>query len=409
MGWIARGMMVAALAFSAPAHADDAADLAALVRANSWPVAAGKVGLTGPGAERIVAWSGDAQFFLLGENHGNAGMARFATAVSRSLAAKGYRYTAVEADPLVTGIMSERLRNGGAAGFTAWLAADQRNRAIPFYSWSEEADFILASLDRGPVWGLDQTFLAATHVHLDAIAAASRSVAVKALAATLAAEARKDVMGFLPSIDVARLRALREAMPRNESAAAVRLAEQLIESAEIYKPFTGGTGSAYVANLRRETMMKSLFMENYRAALQRDGKPPRVLLKFGSNHLARGLSPTHVPSLGSFLAENALGMLRKPVFNLRMICGPGTQQTMFDATSYDCAGDEFAPVAAAFKPFLLGSGDTLIDLRPLRDHPRWWKDWPQDAKDIVWSYDALVVIGTSGGSHFLAPLPSKPQ
>ncbi|MES2444723.1 MAG: hypothetical protein V4574_18015 [Pseudomonadota bacterium] len=409
MGWIARGMMLAALAFAAPAQADDAADLAALVRANSWPVAAGEAGLSGPGAGRILDWSSGAQFFLLGENHGNAGMARFATALSRSLAGQGYRYTAVETDPLVTGIMTGRLRSGGKPALAAWLAADQRNRAIPFYSWSEEADFITASLARGPVWGLDQSFIAAAHVHLDAIAAASRSPAVRALAGTLAAEARKDVMGFLGHVDVARLKALRLAMPRNENAAAVTLADQLIESAEIYGPFTGGTGSYYLANLRRETLMKTLFIANYRAALRRDGAPPRVLLKMGSNHLARGLSPTHMPSLGSFLAENALGMLGKPVFNLRMICGPGTQQTLFDFTTYDCAGDEFAPVAAAFKPFLQATGDTLIDLRPLRDRPGLWKDWPQDAKDIVWSYDALVVVGASGGSHFLAPLPPKPQ
>lgn len=409
MGWLARGMILAALAFAAPAHADDAADLAALVRANSWPVAAGPTGLSGPGAERIVAWSAGAQFFLLGENHGNAGMARFATAVSRSLAGQGYRYTAIEADPLVTGIMAELLRKGGKPEFTAWLAADQRNRAVPFYSWSEEADFIVASLERGPVWALDQSFIAAAHVHLDGIAAASRSPAVKALAAKLAADARRDVMGFLGSVDLSRLKALRVAMPRNENALAVTLAEQLIESAEIYKPFTGGPGSAYIANLRRETLMKTLFMANYRAALKQDGKPPRVLLKFGSNHLVRGLSPTHVPSLGSFLAENALGMLGKSVFNLRMMCGPDTQQILFDFSTHDCGGDEFAPVAAALQPFLVGSGDTLIDLRPLRDRPRLWKDWPQDAKDIVWSYDALVVVGASGGSHFLAPLPAKLQ
>ena len=405
---------IAAMLALAPgaAMASDAEDLAALVRANSWPVAAEASGLSGPGAAKILGWSGEAQFFLLGENHGNAGIARFATAVSRSLGPQGYRYTAVEADPLGVGIMSRQIRSGGKQGFAAWLAQDQRQRSIPFYVWSEEADFIVASLARGPVWGLDQSFIGATHTHLDAIAAGTRSPAVRAMAQKLAAEARANVLGFLGSVDIARLKALRAAMPRNEDAATATLADQLIESAGIYGPFTNGSGSAYVANLRRETMMKTLFMANFRAAMGRDGKPPKVLLKFGANHLARGLSPTHVPSFGSFLAENALGTLGKPVFNLRIMCGPGTLQTLFDNTAYDCAADEFAPVAAAFKPFLQASGDTLIDLRPLRDHPGLWKDWPQDAKDIVWSYDAVVIVGASGGSHFLAippPLPSKPQ
>ena len=66
---------------------------------------------------------------------------------------------------------------------------------------------------------------------------------------------------------------------------------------------------------------------------------------------------------------------------------------------------ERAPIAAAFKPYLAATGDTLFDLRPLRDRPRLWKDWPADAKELVWTYDAVVIIGASGPSHFLAPLP----
>src|SRR5262249_34162600 len=160
------------------------------------------------------------------------------------------------------------------------------------------------------------------------------------------------VTGFLGKVDVARLLALRAVMPYDEDPAVTALADQLIESAEIYAPFVTGRGAFYGANLRREKLMKTRVMANYPAALARDGKPPRVLLKFGSNHLMRGLSETRVPSLGSFVAENALGMLGKPVFNLRMICGPDTQQALFDASSQDCAEDEFAPVAAAFRPYL---------------------------------------------------------
>lgn len=401
MAWMKQLMLAAALLVPGVANAGHAEDLSALVTANRWAVVASETGLSGPGGERIAGWANGAQFFLLGENHGNAGMARFATSLSRSLAGLGFGYTAVEVDPLMSRLLVERL-GGGKPGFAAWLAADQRQRSIPFYVWDEEADFMLSSMARGPVWGLDQSFIAATHVHLDEIARLTRSAKARALATTMAGEARADVMGFLGKVDMARLTALRTAMANGDPA--IPLTNQLIESTLIYAPFTRDDGgSVYAGNLRRETMMKTNFIANLKMATKR-GVVPRVLLKFGSYHLARGLSPTHVPSLGNFVAETAQGM-GKSVFNLRMMCGPGTQQMMYDGSAFDCEADEFAPLAAAFKPYLIGSGDTVFDLRPLRDHPRLWKDWPAEAQELVWSYDAVVVIGASGPSHFLAPLP----
>jgi len=88
MAWVKRLLLAIALLFPGAASAGNAEDLSALVTANRWPVVAGPAGLSEPGGERIAGWAGGVQFFLLGENHGNAGMARFATALSRSLAAR---------------------------------------------------------------------------------------------------------------------------------------------------------------------------------------------------------------------------------------------------------------------------------------------------------------------------------
>ena len=402
MAWLKRLMLALALLFPGSAGAADSEDLARLIEANRWPVVAGETGLGGPGADRIAGWAGGAQHFLLGENHGNAGMARFATSLSMTLAGKGYGFTAVEADPFMTGEMV-RLLGGGKPAFAAWLGADQRQRAVPFYVWSEEADFILSAMRRGPVWGLDQSFLAAAHLHLDEIARLTRSPKARALATELAGEARKDVLGFIGKVDLNRLTALRTAMGKGDPA--IVLTDQFIESTIIYAPFVRSDGtSVYAGNLRRETMMKRLFQANLDAAARRTGKPPKVLLKFGANHLMRGLSMTHMPSFGSYIAETTLAKGGN-VFNLRMLCGPGTRQRLFDDSDYDCEADEWAPIAAAFKPYLAATGDTLFDLRPLRDRPRLWTDWPADAKELVWSYDAVVIIGPSGPSHFLSPLP----
>jgi hypothetical protein len=394
---------VAALLCAVPAAANDADDLSRLLRDNSWRVESTATGLSGPGAARIVDWSKDAQFFLLGENHGSAGIARFATGIAKALGPVGFRHTVVEADPLVTDRMVALLKRGGMPAFANWLATDQRERAVPFFMWREEADFAVAALANGPVWGVDQSFLAAAHVHLDAIAAQTRNRTAVAMAQTMAAEARADVIGWLAKVDRARIVALRDAIPARD-AAARRIADLLVQSAAIYSPFSGGQGSWHRANLKRETLMKRSFLGYYDTVVRRGGPPPRVLFKFGAWHLQRGLSETNVPSLGNFLAEVALARYDRPVFNLRVMCGPGAEQVMFDGRVASCA-DEFAPIAPAFGAALSVEGETLFDLRPLRDKPRLWRDWPAEAKRLVWTYDAVVVIRGGGAATFIAPPP----
>ena len=398
-GLAALGAMLAA----GPAEASDADDLARLLKENSWRVEAKAGELTGPGAARIVEWSRDAQFFLLGENHGSAGIARFATGVAKALGPVGFRHTVVEADPLVTDRMVALLKQGGMPAFANWLGTDQRHRAVPFFAWREEADFAVAALANGPVWGVDQSFLAAAHVHLDAIAAQTRDPKAKAMAKAMAAEAWADVIGWLTRVDRARIIALRDAIPTRD-AAARRIADLLLQSVAIYSPFSGGQGSWYRANLARETLMKRSFLGYYDAVAKRGGPPPRVLFKFGAYHMQRGLSDTQVPSFGNFLAEIALARYDRPVFNLRVMCGPGAEQIAFDGSVASCA-DEFAPLAPAFGAALAAEGETLFDLRPLRDKTRLWRDWPAEAKRLVWTYDAVVVIRGGGAAKFIAPPP----
>lgn len=386
-----------------PASASDAEDLARLLKDNSWRVEAEAGELSGPGAARIAAWSRDAQFFLLGENHGSAGIARFATGVAKALGREGFRHTVVEADPLVTDHMVRLLKQGGMPAFAHWLATDQRQRAVPFFAWREEADFVVAALANGPVWGVDQSFLAAAHVHLDAIAAQTRDPRARAMAQAMAAEARADVIGWLPKVDRARITALRDAIPARD-ATARRIADLLVQSAAIYSPFSGGQGSWHRANLARETLMKRSFLGYYDAATRRGSPPPRVLFKFGAWHLQRGLSETQVPSFGNFLAELALARYDRPVFNLRVVCGPGAEQVTFDGSVQSCA-DEFAPLAPALGTALSPDGETVFDLRPLRDKPRLWRDWPAEAKRLVWTYDAVAVIRGGGAARFIAPPP----
>lgn len=404
--WIA-----VAFVWSSAAAAAEPSALDALLAANRWPVTVSKQGLDGEGASRITAWADEAQFFMLGEDHGHAGLAHFATALSRTLGPRGYRHTAIEVDPLMTAKLAATMK-GGKASLTRYLAEDQRVLAMPFFGWSEEADFIATALEFGPLWGLDQTFIGAAHVHLDEIAALSRTPAVRAVAGQLAKAARARPLGLLGTIDVRELAALRQAMPPEEDPAARALTDQLIESSLIYEPFVRGQGSTYrskyAANLAREAMMKRYFLAAFTAAVKSEGKPPKVLLKFGANHLQRGLSSTRVPSLGNFLAEYAFSALGRPVFNLSMLCGPGGQMASFQGEATSCDAG-FRRVYGPLEPHLADQGATLFDLRPLRDRPDLWQSWPQEFKEWVWSYDAVVVVRGGGPSQTLVPrTPTRP-
>jgi hypothetical protein len=396
--WIALAFM---LVLPACAYGAEQNELETLLHANRWAVTASKQGLSGEGANRIAAWADEAQFFMLGEDHGSAGLAQFATALSRTLGQRGYRHTAIEVDPLMTAKLSMAMK-GGKAGLARYLAEDQRMLAIPFFGWSEEADFIGTALEFGPLWGLDQTFVGAAHVHLDEIGALSKTPAVRAMAAQLAKLARSKPLGLLGAIEVEHLAALRDAMPPEEDPAARALADQLIESSLIYEPFVRRQGSQYAANFAREAMMKRYFLAAFTAATKSEGKPPKVLLKFGANHLQRGLSSTRVPALGNFLAEYAFATLNRPVFNLSMVCGPGGQMASFQGSAVACDAG-FDEVYGPLGPHLLAEGATLFDLRPLRDRPDLWRTWPQPLKEWIWSYDALVVVKGGGASTPLVP------
>lgn len=396
MGW---AILAVAALMPSLAVAAEQTGLDGLLRANRWPVTVSAQGLGGPGAEKIQAWADEAQFFMLGEDHGSAGLARFATALSRTLGPRGYRHTAIEVDPLMTAKVTAALR-GGKQGLTQYLATDQRELSLPFFSWSEEADFLASALEFGPVWGLDQSFIGAAHVHLEEIAALSTSRRVRDTALAMAKEARAKPLGFLGSVDIARLQMLRAVMPADETPAARDLAEQLIASSVIYEPFVRGQGSRYAANFARETMMKRYFQAAFLAAERGGAKSPKVLLKFGANHLQRGLSTTRVPALGNFLAEYAFTMIGKPVFNLSMLCGPGGEMASFQGDPSAC-DERFQQTFGPISPYLMADGATLFDLRPLRDAPALWQAWPQEFKEWVWSYDAIVVVKGGGPAQSL--------
>src|SRR5262249_21001940 len=83
------------------------------------------------------------------------------------------------------------------------------------------------------------------------------------------------------------------------------LIDALIESREIYQKNMSGTGSE--SNRQRALLMKHTFVADYNQATKNEGKPPKVLFKFGGWHMYKGINPLHNNDMGNFILELADG------------------------------------------------------------------------------------------------------
>ena len=142
----------------------------------------------------------------------------------------------------------------------------------------------------------------------------------------------------------------------------------------------------YAASDEREHLMKVLFLSHVEQEPQ--GK---VLLRFGRNHLHRGIDARGISTLGNFVAEWALAQ-GQSVVNVGVFAAGGEEHLAGKTFSADERQDEptFALLAT-----LAGNEATLFDLRELRPMLRAIpseKRTPLEMNLIYWadSYDFLL-------------------
>jgi hypothetical protein len=347
--------------------------------------------LVGPGADALRARMAASQFVLIGEEHGVATIADTVRAMVPDLAQAGYRHFAIETDPYIAAKLEAMLRAGGTKAVTKFLSEDGYRFAIPFYNWSAEAALVDAAVkanasSKPALWGLDQVFIGASVALLNDIATQASNSEAKAMAAALAGRAKGN-LEFLGKIDIGELTKLRGLLDADQDRPLAQLVDDMILSVRIYQPFVGVTTglSGYGANLERETLMQRTFLKLYRESGQ-----PKVFFKFGANHMMRGLSSSHVPSLGNFVADLA-ATEGKRAFHLLVLCGPGTKSGDLMGNSGPCSID-----LAKDLPDLASQVDakrlTLFDLAPWKDKPRRWAHLSEDVRAMIWAFDAVLFV-----------------
>lgn len=356
--------------------------------------------LQGPGAERLLQRAGDAQFVLIGEDHGFVEPPRLAMALNRSLGAKALPHLVIE-----TGPSAAQLLAGNSSQAVTGLVQSHPG-AFPFFGWQDDVAMAAQwSADKAtidPLWGIDQEFILGTQLSLERLVelapdAKTRATAQDYLAKARASDARMLSLHdpgqvYLPAMTPADFSALRTgAVPE-----AVALINGLEESAQIYQL---QNSNGYRSNQLRSQLMKRQFMQHYRAAQARGESTPRAMFRLGAYHTYRGLTPTNQFDIGNLASELAASNGKDSVHVLVIAAGGKVNRKQVfledqSLRSVDYAAEEELAALGA-RPLLQAALPTdwvLIYLAPLRSMHDARTAAGAEFERLVFAYDFVVVI-----------------
>jgi hypothetical protein len=129
------------------------------------------------------------------------------------------------------------------------------------------------------------------------------------------------------------------------------------------------------------------------------GRTPKVMMKFGYNHMIRGANYVNIFDVGAMTDEVA-ALDRGRAFHILVLPGPGSRQAVlgpgrsFGSVSSD-EFDEFRAGDQRLTRVLSNAdatGHEVIDLRPLRTLAmRGLEGWNPDVVRTIHGYDAAVI------------------
>jgi hypothetical protein len=379
--------------------------LAQLLQANRHPLTVQDGGFAGPGAAFLEKQLGEAQFVAIGEEHGTREVPQFVRATCRTMARNDLDALAIEAGSLVAAQL--QLWTAQSDG-VASLAAFEKHYpdSIAFFNWRQEFDLLShCRQETAPhtlhLWGLDQEFVGSPGFILQQIVETRPGAQAEATARRLQAQCAVDTQkgiasgnwkdGCMLRLSQQDLAKLQSELERTGNRRGLELAAALIKTRHIYG--THESGDRYDANRERALLMKRNFLAEYQRLSTTTGKPPRVLLKFGANHLFKGFDETDLNDLGNFVTEFADG-LGSTSLHIEILGIRGEDEAQFGpgqpdrALPKDTAPGPLAPLyAEAYR------GEwTLFDLRPLRSRFSSLGHVDRGLERLIFGYDLLVLI-----------------
>lgn len=403
---------VLTLGFAGPV----AADTAALdkLKANRLAITLDKGTLAGPGAAPLLQASRQAQYVLLGEDHGVAEIAQFSSAYFNALAPAGFTTLVTENGPVAASALEGMLKRPDAVAAIARFDAAYPD-AIAFYTMRQEAEmlvgFALAAGPRFEQWGIDQEFIGtakyliarmlAQPVNPAARAKLEALRQMEAVASQKAAATGNPMEYLMLSASDEELASLRPLLAGPKEQTALGLLDALLDSRAIYqKSASKVPGDRDLSNRMRLALLKRTLGSRLGVREQ------KLVVKVGANHAYKGINPLNNRDVGNFLAERAEGQGLTSL-HLIVLAAKGKQLRFAGAGK----PHQPAPIeldGAAFK-LLAGAGATdgswsLFDLRSLRPGLRKLVAGDIDMLNLINGYDfALVIPEGSASTQLTAP------
>jgi hypothetical protein len=325
---------------------------------------------------------------------------------------------AVELSPPIAIELETAARRDGLKGIEDLLKTPG---AFTFYNLREEAKFVADVIEAGPknervLWGLDREIFSDRYLisRLEArVPQRAREAFTRLKQASADAWARfgqtrnPDDM-FLLAADPSLLSALRGAWPKpdEQSDAIMRTLEEslAIETAE-------RTGGRWPYTQRRTQWMRSNLAGLIRADQTRK-VPPKILMKFGYNHMIRGANFVNVIDVGT-MADEVAALTGDQAFHILVLPSPGSRQAVpgpgrsFNSVSTDDYDDLQARDGRLTRvlPKADATGHEVINLRALRPLAmRGLEGWNPDVVRTIYGYDAAVIWKSAHASTSLEPV-----
>lgn len=278
------------------------------------------------------------QYFLLGEIHGENEIPELLSGLWPSLWQAGYRHVAAEVSPWA----ATHLQRSAAKDATPVPGLWTRKQAANVNRFAMPGQSVL--------WGCDMEEeqpdrLIGQMAQLNPTDASLRGM-------------REIISGGYSRKDALKLLRLAEsAHPDHDvSVGGESLWKNIFNTLQV-EALRSDPHTRYQASDERERVMKDLFLTHLKQEPQ-----GRVLLRFGRNHLHRGLDARGISTLGNFVSEWALAH-GQSVVNVGVFAAGGKEHLAGQTFSADERQDE---PAFALLATLAGNDTTLFDLRTLR-------------------------------------------
>ena len=375
---------------------------------------------SGQAWERLVSEAAQAQFVMIGEEHGIAENPMLVAQLFHEISDYEYKNLVIETSPAMAKFIDGVLLRDGLEGLRNLYA--KRGGEPAFFGMHEEALLLAAAREtssrKKPVLiGVDYE-VASDPVLLRVLSdkrkpqEAEEALDLLIAASDAAWKKYYQTSGpqfiFSFSGDPELVRAVEDAWPERDEEAAWIL-DTLEETLEINKLWVNR--QAWQSNARRAAFIRSNFLRHWNDRAKNDGGP-KMIVKLGASHLVRGRNMVETFDLGALLPELA-EINGTRALSIMVLPGAGSMTAVLDPTTWtfrEAPGkDSYAAGLEVITATAYEDAFTLIDLRPIRSHltPSLAKDY-DDLARIVHGFDMLLVLsGSTASAEFDHVPPSR--